>query len=120
MRMLALNATRVGCIYLCALLSAAIPIAQATDAPATSDQAAHPGQTSEPSRETRDKLATLHEQMAACLRSDKSFSECHAQMQKACQASLGKQGCPRMRMGSHMGRQSMMMPSPAPGSTTQH
>lgn len=49
-----------------------------------------------PTKEMRERMATLHEQMAACLRSDKSVSECHAAMQKHCQAMMGTQGCTRM------------------------
>ena len=56
-----------------------------------------------PSKETREKMAVLHEQMAACLRSDKSVSECHAQMMKSCHDNLGANGCPMMGMG-HMGQ----------------
>lgn len=54
---------------------------------------------STPSREMREKMATLHEQMAACLRSDKSIAECRTEMQKHCQDMMGSQGCTRM-MGS--------------------
>jgi hypothetical protein len=32
------------------------------------------------SKETREKMATLHEHMAACLRSDKSISDCRSEM----------------------------------------
>jgi hypothetical protein len=63
-----------------------------------------------PSKETREKMAVLHEQMAACLRSDKSLSECHAQMMKSCHESLGANGCP-MGMG-HMGHGKQGGPSP--------
>lgn len=38
-------------------------------------------------KETRERMATLHEQMAACLRSDKSISECHSEMLEHCKAS---------------------------------
>ena len=36
------------------------------------------------SKETREKMAALHEQMAACLRSDKSLAECHSMMIQGC------------------------------------
>jgi hypothetical protein len=44
--------------------------------------------TRTPSKDTREKMATLHEQMAACLRSDKSISECRDEMRKNYQATL--------------------------------
>lgn len=47
-------------------------------------------------KETRERMATLHEQMAACLRSDKSISECHSEMLEHCKAMMGNQGCSRM------------------------
>jgi hypothetical protein len=53
----------------------------------------------EPSKEMRAKMATIHEQMAACLRSDKSFSDCRSEMMKGCQQMMGKRGCPMMGMG---------------------
>jgi uncharacterized protein YcfJ len=59
-------------------------------------------------KETREKMALLHEQMAACLRSDKPIADCHAQMRKSCQESLGAHRCPMMdggnthrKMGAH-------------------
>ena|SRR6266581_737063 len=68
--------------------------------PPTASQAA-------PSKEMREKMATLHEQMAACLRSDKPIADCHSQMMKSCQDTMGKQGCTMMghgMMGSGPGR----------------
>ncbi len=50
------------------------------------------------SKETREKMATIHEQMAACLRSDKTIAACHSEMRKSC-TELGDQGCPMMGMG---------------------
>lgn len=55
-----------------------------------------PAAPSAPTKEMRDRMATLHEQMAACLRSDKSISECRTEMQKNCQSMMGTQGCTRM------------------------
>src|SRR5690242_3806157 len=57
-------------------------------------------------KETREKMALVHEQMAACLRSDKSLADCHAEMRKSCKESLGDQGCPMMGMGMGMGKHS--------------
>ena len=54
----------------------------------------------QPSKESREQMARVHEQMAACLRSDKAFAECRAQMQSACHSAMGPQ-CPMM-MGPGM------------------
>ncbi len=58
-----------------------------------------PAASSAPTKEMREKMATLHEQMAACLRSDKSVTECRTEMRQQCQSMMGNQGCMRM-MGS--------------------
>lgn len=57
-------------------------------------------------KETREKMAVLHEQMATCLRSDKSLADCRAEMMKGCKESMGDQGCPMMGMGRGMGKHS--------------
>src|SRR6202158_4579959 len=67
---------------------------------------------SPPSKEMREKMATLHEQMAACLRSEKSMTECRTEMMKNCQDVVGKDGYHRMGMGWGT-RQHMMKPPPA-------
>jgi hypothetical protein len=60
-------------------------------------------------KEQRDKMASMHEKMAACLRSDKPMSECHSEMRKNCQEMMGKNGCPMMgEMGDMMGGDHMM------------
>jgi hypothetical protein len=64
-----------------------------------------------PSKETREKMALLHEQMATCLRSDRAMADCRDEMRKNCQATVGERGCPMMGMHSHMGQQA---PSPPP------
>jgi hypothetical protein len=55
----------------------------------------------EPSNEIREKMAVAHDEMAACLRSDKSFANCRNEMQKSCKQMHGEQGCPMMNMGMH-------------------
>lgn len=72
-----------------------------------------PGTSPAPTKETREKMAVLHEQMAACLRSDKAIADCRAEMMKGCQ-SLGDHGCPMMGMG--MGKRSHGM---RPGSESK-
>ncbi|MHB8811732.1 MAG: hypothetical protein ACYDAE_00525 [Steroidobacteraceae bacterium] len=57
---------------------------------------------STPSKEMRERMATLHEQMAACLRSDKTVSECRTEMRKHCQAMMGNQSCTTMMGGAGM------------------
>ena len=54
-----------------------------------------------PSKATREKMATAHERMAACLRSDKPIAECHAQMMKGVGHVPGETGCPMMSAGMH-------------------
>jgi hypothetical protein len=65
---------------------------------------------SSPTRAMRQEMAALHEQMAACLRSDKSISECRTEMLKHCQDMMGSRGCTRMmHSGGMMGMGSGMM-----------
>ena len=68
-----------------------------------------PAGVAEPTKETRAKMATIHEQMAACLRSDKSMNDCRSEMMTACQTLLGDSGCPMMGWG----KRSHMMQGPA-------
>lgn len=91
-------ATAITGILLIALNSTAF----AADAPAA---------PSAPTKQMRERMAALHEQMAACLRSDKSFSECRTEMQKHCQEMKGNQGCTRM-MGTGRGMHGRMNSSP--------
>lgn len=53
--------------------------------------------------EQRQNMASTHEKMAACLRSDKPMSECRTEMRKNCQDMMGKDGCPMGEMGGMMG-----------------
>ncbi len=55
----------------------------------------------EPSKQTRDQLAQIHDEMATCLRSDKSMSECQTQMHDRCVAVMGDKGCPPKGGGKH-------------------
>ncbi len=60
-----------------------------------------------PSKEMREKMATFHEQLAACLRSDKPIAECHKEAMKHHHAMMGKEGCPMMdKDGGMMQKQS--------------
>ncbi len=62
---------------------------------------AKPPAAAAPSKETRESMAALHEQMAACLRSDKSIEDCRSEMRKACHEKLGDHDCPMMSMHGH-------------------
>lgn len=57
------------------------------------------GAQSDPSKEMREKMATLHEKMAECLRSDKSITECRTAMMKSCHDVVGNDDCSMMGMG---------------------
>ena len=67
----------------------------------TASAAEPPAAPPEPSKETRAKMASAHERMAACLRSDKAIAECRSEMMKSCREIMGEQGCPMMGMGMH-------------------
>ncbi len=54
----------------------------------------------EPSQDARAKMATVHEQMAACLRSDMPIAHCRAKMMTRCQGVMGKPGCSSMGMNA--------------------
>lgn len=49
-----------------------------------------------PSKEAREKMAAFHEQLAACLRSDKPIAECHKEAMKHRHEMMSKEGCPMM------------------------
>jgi hypothetical protein len=49
----------------------------------------------------RAKMATAHEQMAACLRSEKPIAACRTEMMKTGHELMGDHGCPTMEMGMH-------------------
>ena len=92
---------RVAAAITAALLIALSTAVLAADAPVA---------TSTPTKAMRERMATLHDEMAACLRSDKSISECRAEMQRHCQAMMGNVGCTRMMgTGGMMGMGGGMM-----------
>ena len=60
----------------------------------------HKGQ--EWTKEQREAMAKSHEQLAVCLRSDKTMDVCHEEMMKSCKES---DTCPmKGRMGMHHGK----------------
>ncbi len=58
--------------------------------------------------EQRESMAKSHEQMAACLRSDKAVDACHEEMMSACKSNSSCQGMWGQGMsGHHMGKDHM-------------
>lgn len=54
------------------------------------------------SRESREKMALMHEKMAACLKSDKTINDCRSEMRGQCLATMGQEGCSFMESGNGM------------------
>jgi hypothetical protein len=50
-----------------------------------------------PSKESREKMAAAHENMAQCLRSEATIEDCHKQMMDQCHDTNGD--CPMMGKG---------------------
>jgi hypothetical protein len=73
-----------------------------------------PASAPAPSKEQREKMAVLHEQMAVCLRSNKPLTDCRAAMMKGCQTELGE-ACPSMMGRGMMGRSMMQGQSSSSG-----
>jgi hypothetical protein len=78
----------------------ALTVTVLLNAAASALSAETPATPSEPSKAMREKMATVHQSMAACLRSDRAFAECQQQMHRNCAEMVG-QGCSLMGMGSH-------------------
>jgi hypothetical protein len=81
--------------------------------------AAEPEKPSDPSPEARQQMASVHQKMAECLRSDRPIAECRAEMLKSCHEMMGERGCPMMGstgggMGPGMMGGGMMQGGPAP------
>jgi hypothetical protein len=67
------------------------------------------------SAEARQKMADSHQKMADCLKSERPIDECHAEMRKACEETMGESGCPMMgHPGKHPMRRGKMKPSQTP------
>lgn len=47
--------------------------------------------------EQRVNMATLHENMAACLKSDKTVEACHSEMKASCKSMMGSENCHMMK-----------------------
>jgi len=44
--------------------------------------------------EQKLNMATVHEKMATCLKSEKSYEDCKMEMVQSCQSMMGKDECP--------------------------
>lgn len=69
-------------------------------------------ESSEISKQQRAQMASAHEKMAACLRSDRAFDECRQEMHASCMSTFGDQGCPMMGNGMRMHDRPMKRPPP--------
>jgi hypothetical protein len=79
--------TRLSAVIACAVI---VLFASSSAAFAAEPQAStKPGA----SKEWREKMASAHERMAACLRSDKSMDVCHQEMMKAAGGARGDHDC---------------------------
>src|SRR5579859_371038 len=95
--------TKASRVYGAPLLAALLSMLVAGAFAAEPSPQGHPALT----KEQRESMAAIHEQMAACLRSDKPLAECHKEAMKKCQETMGKDGCPMMHgMHEHMMQQS--------------
>ena len=65
-----------------------------------------PATATGPSKEMRERMATFHEQLAACLRSEKPIAECHKAAMQHHKEMMGEGGCPMMDMDHAMPKQS--------------
>jgi hypothetical protein len=92
---------------LAAVLAAPVWAADTPAAPAAAAQVRSSDQEAAPSKAMREKMAAMHEQMAACLRSDKPVADCRAEIRKSCQEAPPGIDCAGMRVGRH--RQMMPM-----------
>lgn len=51
----------------------------------------------EPTPEQRVNTATVHENTAACLKSDKTVEACHSEMRSSCKSMMGNDACRMMK-----------------------
>lgn len=80
---------------LCGLIASMVIVGTAASA------AEPPAAPPEPTKQMRAKMASVHERMAACLRSDTAIGDCRSEMMKSCHEIMGERGCPMMAMGMH-------------------
>jgi len=90
------------------LICAAIAIAMSSPALAEKSSSKMDEKSTKTTKPQRANMATMHEQMAKCLRSDKPMSVCRSEMRNNCKSMMGEGACPMMsEMGGMMGRDGM-------------
>lgn len=72
----------------------------------TTSSAAPPSAEPAASHQMREQMAAMHEQAAACLRSDKPMAECRSEMMQTCQKMMG--GSCKVMKGMQMGKRQHM------------
>jgi hypothetical protein len=70
--------------------------ALALASPALADDQSQPAA---PSAEQRQRMAEVHQKMADCLKSNRPFADCRAEMHQACRGMMGEAACPMMGQG---------------------
>lgn len=86
---------------------ASLPIAACIAAASVAFGAGASSDHSAPSRQMREQMAAMHEQAAACLRSEKPIAECRNEMMQSCRKMkmMGGRDCSMMgMMGMGMGK----------------
>ncbi len=83
------------------------------------EKGAAPAKAPQMTAEQLSKMAEAHQQMAACLRSDRPLSECHEEMMKSCHETMGTSNCPMMGGMGSMGPSNCPMMG-GTGSMKQH
>lgn len=86
------------------LAAALLPMVSGPVSFAEDTKPAGKGAMRELTKEEREKMASTHEKMAACLRSDKTMADCHDEMRASCEAGGGKESCPMWGGQKGMGR----------------
>jgi hypothetical protein len=94
--------TRTACGTLFRIAVASMVLMGGAGAASAADMPKGEHEHQAPTKEMREKMATVHDQMAACLRSDKAIADCHKEMMKQCEDTMGKDNCPMMQMHHRM------------------
>lgn len=91
-------------------VAASLPIAACIAAVSVAFGAGASSDHSAPSRQMREQMAAMHEQAAACLRSEKPIAECRDELMQSCRKMkkmMGGHDCAMMgtgMMGMGMGK----------------
>ena len=88
-------------LLLPALLTLGLSTSALAQGSKTSKKSTSPKESQTLTKDQRENMAKAHEQMASCLRTDKSMKECRDEMWKSCK-DAGAGECPRMEhQGKH-------------------